>query len=166
MLSSGAKRDLLVLCFAKSMIDVSKGDEAKSDDNLSPRTDNKDYKINKRIDNNLERINVKLNNTIQDMYEAGGIDTATWVKKNLNKRIAGTLTQIQEETINLEMLAIWILYVNFGNFDKRKLHDNFMWIRESDDFIKIADLMEETGIANIQGEMFNTAYDVIARIKG
>lgn len=164
MLSSGAKRDLLVLSFAKSMIEVSKSEDARSDENLAPRIDNKDYHINKRIDNNLERIAIKINETLDSLYAEGGMEVAKWVKNNLSKRIGGTLTKIQAERINLEMLAIWVLYVNFADV-KRNLHDKFQWLTNGSEWLRLADMMEETKISNLQGNMFQTAYDVVERIK-
>ena len=47
MISSGAKKDLLVLQFAAALIQVSKTDDVFNDDDLVKRVNNKDYHINK-----------------------------------------------------------------------------------------------------------------------
>ena len=165
MLSSGARKDLLVMTFAKSMIEVSYGEDARSDENLAPRVDNKDYRANKKIDNALIRLKDKLTESIDKLYTIGGKDTVEWIRKNLHKRIGGTLTKIQAEQINLEMLAIWVLYVNFADV-KRQLHEEMKWLSDGAQLLKIADMMEETKISDLQGDMFNIAYDVIERVKG
>lgn len=165
MLSSGAKKDLLVLSFAKSMLEVSKGDDAKSDESLMPRTDNKDYRINKRINNNFDRVIERINETLDNLYLEGGKETAVWVKKNLEKRVGKVLLKIQHDRVNLEMLALWIIYCNFSE-TKRVLNAKFEWLAQGDQWLRIADMLDETSSGEIQGNMFNTAYDVIARIKG
>lgn len=165
MLSSGAKRDFLVLQFAKSLIEVSKKDESKADDDLFNRDDNKDYKLNRRIDRALDKLSDRMNETINALYKEGGRDVAEWTRKNLPRRVGGTLTKIQESTINLEMLAMWVMYVNFAE-SERKLHKEFEWCRDAEQYFKITELMTDTKIAGLEEAMFKTAYDVIARIKG
>ena len=164
MISSGAKKDLLVLSFVKSMIQVSLTEDSVQDAELQSRIDNKDYKVNKRIDRALNRLNDKLTDTINNIYKIGGKEVAVWVKKNLHKRIGGTLTKIQEDSINLEMLALWVMYVNFAE-KKRPLHKEFERFTDAEEYFKITELMTNTNVSNLEDKMFNTAYDVIATIK-
>jgi len=165
MLSSGATKDLLVLSFANSLINVSKQDATKEDENLPHRYDNKAYKINKRIDRRLEKLGSKMTSTIQEVYEIGGQKTVLWIRNNLNKRIKGLLIKLQEDKINLEMLAIWVLYCNFSE-GRSKLIPQFEWLKDGKQFIELADMLEETKVANLQGNMFESAYDAISIIKG
>lgn len=164
MISSGAKKDLLIINFARSMIEVSKQDSSIKDESLDSRVSNKNYKENKRIDRHLAVINEKLFNTIDSVYKEGGRETVEWVQKNLQKRIGNTLTRIQESKINLEMLALWVLYVNFSEID-RPLHNEYLWLRDGKQFLDVVDLMEKTEIGHINGNMFQEAYEVIERIK-
>lgn len=165
MLSSGAKKDMLVLSFVSSLFSVSKQEATKEDESIPNRDDNKAYKINKRIDSNIERISTKINETIDNLYKDGGNETSNWIRNNLQKRIGGTLVKIQDDKINLEMLGLWILYCNFSEI-KRPLHEEMEWLTEGSQFLRIADMMEETKISDLQGKMNFAAYDVIQRIKG
>ena len=163
-ISSGAKKDLLILQFCHSMIRVSAQEETRKDDDLKNRVSNKNYHINKRIDRHLLNLSEKLHETSDSIYKIGGQEVAMWVKKNLPNRIGGTLTKIQSETINLEMLAIWVLYCNFAEKD-RPLHQNFEWLRDANQYFKITEMMEQTEVSFLEEEMFKIAYDVINRIK-
>jgi len=165
MISSGAKKDMLILSFVNSLISVSKQETTKQDESIPNRDDNKSHKVNKRIDSNLERLSQKLQETIDNLYKVGGNETITWIRKNLQKRIGGTLMKIQEEKINLEMLGLWVLYCNFSEI-KRPLHPEMEWLSDGEQFLKVADLMEQTKISDMQGKMNLSAYEVIARIKG
>jgi hypothetical protein len=165
MASSGAKKDLMVLSFCKSMIEVSQKEESVADANLHSRDDNKDYKVNKRIDRALERLSEKMTSAINAIYKEGGSEVATWVRNNLHKRVGGTLTKIQEEQIDLEMLALWVMYCNFAE-KKRPLHKEFEQFVDANQYFNITELMTNTKVANLEEAMFNTAYDVIAKLKG
>ena len=165
MISAGAKKDMLIVSFVHSLITVSKQTDTKEDESISNRNSNKDYKINKRIDSNLDRLLQKLQETISNLYAAGGKETAIWMKKNLEKRVGSTLVKLQQEKINLEMLGLWVLYCNFSEI-KRPLHKEMKWLEDGNQFLNIADLMEQTKISDIQGDMNLIAYDVIGRIKG
>ena len=163
--SSGCAKDLMVIQFAHSLIHVSKQENAVEENGLITRTDNKVHKINKKIDILLESMADKLKYTINEIFEDGGIETAAWVRKNLDKRIGGTLTQIQEKTINLEMLAMYVLFVNFAE-KARPLHPAYQWLDDADQYFKITDLMTKTKIEELENAMFMTAYDVVNKIKG
>ncbi len=165
MISAGAKKDMLIVSFVYSLIIISKQAETKEDDSLSNRNDNKDHKMNRRIDSSLEKLSQRLQETINNLYAAGGKETTLWMKKNLQKRIGNTLSKLQEERINLEMLGLWVLYCNFSEI-KRPLHEEMKWLEDGSQFLNIADLMEKTKISDIQGDMNLIAYDVIAGVKG
>ena len=120
MLSRGAMKDFMVLQFVHSMIEVSMQDTSKQDIDLLNR-DNKSYKLNKKIDKQLEELRDNLKATINSVFKEGGREVVEYVRKNLQSRIGGTLTQIQRSTINLEMLAMYVLYVNFAE-KQRPLH--------------------------------------------
>lgn len=163
-ISSGCKKDLMVIQFANSLIQISKDDEANQDKDILSRKSNKDYKLNKRIDRHLEAMTNKLGETINAIFEIGGHETAAWIRKNLDKRIGGTLTHIQQSTINLEMLAMYVLYVNFAETE-RPLHKAFKWLEDAEQYFKTTDLMSSTIISRLENPMFLSAYDVVKRIK-
>ena len=163
MLSRGAMKDFMVLQFAHSMIEVSMQDTSKIDTDLLNR-DNKSHKLNKKIDKKLEELSGKIKDTISLMFKEGGIEIVEYVKKNLHTRIGGTLTQIQKDTINLEMLAMYVLYVNFAE-KQRPLHPLMQWLSDTDMIFGITDMMSETAIVILENDLFLEAYSVISKIK-
>lgn len=163
MLSRGAMKDFMVLQFVHSLIEVSMQDTSKQDINLLNR-DNKSHKINKKIDKKLEELRDNLKATINLMFKEGGRDTAEYVKKNLHSRIGGTLTQIQKDTVNLEMLAMYVLYVNFAE-KQRPLHLLMQWLNNADMIFGITDMMAETVISTLENDLFLEAYSVVSKIK-
>jgi hypothetical protein len=163
MISSGAKRDLMVLQFCKALLDVSKQDETISDTDVASRG-KVDYHLNKRIDRALEKLSKRLQATITSLYEEGGKDLAKWSNSNLASRIGTTLTNIQAKTINLEMLALWVLFVNFSERDKA-VHPAYSEWLEPNQYFRIIELMGGTEVAVLEGELFEISYDVVRWIK-
>ena len=163
-LSQGAKKDMMVLLFAKSLIEVSTTAETKTDQDLLNRIDNKNYHLNKKIDRGLLKLKDKLDKTITLMYEIGGHDLAKWTKINLHKRVGGTLTSIQYDTINLELLSLYVLYVNFSEHEK-KLHDNFKWLQDAEQYFKLSEMITKTVVGEIEEILFKIANDSVSRIK-
>ena len=164
MISSGAKKDLMVLQFCKALLDVSMQDETRKDVDLKNREINKNYHLNKRIDRAIKKLSDRIQNTITVMFKEGGVELSAWVKKNLEKRIGLTLLSLQENSINLEMLAVWVLFVNFCERHK-SIHKAFEEYTESDQYFRIIELIGGTSVANIEGEMFEISYDIVMRIK-
>ena len=163
MLSRGAMKDFMVLHFVRSLIEVSMRDTSKQDINLLNR-DNKSYKLNKKIDKKLEELRDNLKATINLMFKEGGLEAAEYVRKNLHSRIGGTLIQIKKDTINLEMLAMYVLYVNFAE-RQRPLHPLMQWLNNTDMIFGITDMMSETAISTLENDLFLEAYSVVNKIK-
>jgi hypothetical protein len=163
MLSRGAMKDFMVLQFVHSMIEVSMQDTSKQNIDLLNR-DNKSHKLNKKIDKKLEELRDNLKATINMLFKEGGRETAEYVKKNLQSRIGGTLTQIQRSTINLEMLAMYVLYVNFAE-KQRPLHPLMQWLNDADMIFGITDMMTETAISILESDLFLESYSVVSKIK-
>ena len=163
MLSRGAMKDFMVLQFVHSLIEVSMQDTSKQDINLLNR-DNKSHRINKKIDKKLEELRDNLKATINLMFKEGGRDTTEYIQKNLHSRIGGTLTQIQKDTVNLEMLAMYVLYVNFAE-KQRPLHPLMQWLNDADIIFGITDMMSETAISTLENDLFLEAYSVVSKIK-
>jgi len=160
MLSSGAKKDLLVLYFAYSLIKVSK--DSNEYDGIEAIS-NKDYKINKRIDRNLDKLENDILKTIDSLI--GEVETAKWIKNNLDKRVGKLLMKIQDETINLEFLALWVLYVNFADNRTQKLNDEFSWLTNENLYFRVAEYLSKTNVAKVEDKMFMMAYDAVHMIK-
>jgi hypothetical protein len=162
MISSGAKKDLMVLNFCAALMQVSRLNESKKDESVVSRT-NRDYRINKKIDAALDILFDDIKSVIDEILSKDA-KTALWLKKNLDKRIKKMMIEMQAETVNLEMFAIWVLYVNFAE-KQRTLHPLFTKFCDTARYFSILDMMEKTAISEINGDMFILAYETIKQIK-
>lgn len=165
MISSGAKKDLLVIQFCSALLIVSKQQDAISDSGIvSFKKDNKLHKINKKIDNNLKAMSKRLNLTTKAIIYKYGIELAEWLKKALNSRVIKVLNNIQSKTLNLEMLSYWIMYVNFVERDKKVIPEFEQYLDENQ-YFKTLGLMSETNISHLENELFLEAYEIIKELK-
>lgn len=165
MLSSGAKKDLLVLEFCQALILVSKTDDVFSDDDLIKRPSNKQYHTNKRIDRALEALSGRMGKTIESIIQKEGYELSKWLKSALNSKVAPTLKAITAKTINLELLSLWCLYVCFSE-TKKPLIEEFEEYRDAEQYLRIIELISETEIAKLEGTLFEEAYKIVAILKG
>ena len=161
MLSSGAKKDLLVLNFCQALILVSKTEDVFSDDDIVNRVSNKKYHLNKRIDRALEALSERMGKTIEGIIQKEGYALSKWLKSALNSKVAPTLKSITSKTINLEMLALWIAFVNFAERDKTLIIE-FKEYEEANQYFRIIELIGGTDVARLEGELFEEAYKVVA----
>ena len=166
-LARSSKLDFMIVNFATSLFKVSKNDA--EDEGVEERASNKDYSTNKKIDRRIDTIQKLLDEVVEEMYHIGGSDLATWTRNNLPKRIGGTLTKIQEETINLEYLALFILYTNFAKTERngktltepmQKIQDKMQYILDTTAFFSDLD------VGKLEGAMYQQSHEVIKLIKG
>ena len=157
-LSSGAKRDIMIVKFCKALLDVAKQDETISDTEISSCS------LDNHIEGKLVEIRGRLHNTIDEAYKNDGRSLSEWVNKNLDKRIGVTLTKIQAHSVNLEMLSLWIMYINFCERDK-PVNDIFSEWLEPEQYLSVIELLSDTEIAKLEGEMFDLSYEITRNIK-
>lgn len=162
-LSAGARKELMVMQFAYSVIHVSM--QEGLDTELIKRENNKNYHINKRIDRRLKALEKKLSDSIVELLQEGGHETASWIRKNLDKRVSSFIVELQEKGVNLESLGIWVLFVNFCE-RKEPLHVKMKWLQDEKQYLEMGDMMSKTEASAVEGEMFKEAHRVIERIKG
>jgi len=163
LISQGAKRDLLIIQFCKALLVIANAEETITDSDVMSRN-NTQYHLNKKIDRALNKIIYRLQNTIDTLYLEGKADLSKWVVKNLEPRVGVALTKIQVKTVNLEMLALWILFVNFSEKD-RKLHQAFIEWVDANQYFKVLEMMCNTKIAVLESELFQTSYEIMEYIK-
>ncbi len=157
------RKDLLVVLFCKALLEVS---HKEHEDEVISRN-NKDYKTNKRIDRRLDKIEALLENTQNKMYQLGGAKVVKWIKYQLPKRIGNTLSSLEADRINLESLAIQVLYINFADFrGALKLHSELQWLQEPNQWLELMELMSKTSIGVIEEDMNMSANKVLEKIKG
>ena len=163
-ISKNAHKDMMILSFVHALLEVSKNDN--NEDGLQKR-DNKSFRANKRIDSRLDTLQIKIKQSIDEMYKLGGNNTIKWMKNNLKDRVGETLTKLQEETVNLELLALNVLYINFCDYrGNLKLMAAMKWIMEDTKYIlDTMDLFAQTAVSKIEGEMYQASMRCIQRIK-
>lgn len=164
MISAGAKKDLLVLQFALALLRVSSDESVFNDEDIIVRDDKTNYRLNKRIERGVEKLITKLQETLETLIAANGYDLAKWLRTNLNAKIAPTLKELTSKIINLEMLGLWILFVNFSE-RKKKLINEFKEYEDADQYLHIIELMGGTAAARLEGELFDEAYKIVSRLK-
>lgn len=165
MISAGAKKDLLVLQFAAALLQVSKTDDVFNDDDLIKRVNNKDYHINKRIDRAIEALHGRMGKTINGIMQKEGYSLSKWLRAALDSKVMPTLKSITAKTINLELLALWIAFVNFSERDKT-LNAEFEEYEDANQYFRIIELIGGTEVARLEGELFEEAYKIVAILKG
>jgi len=165
MLSSGAKKDLLVLNFCQALILVSKTDDVFADDDIVNRVSNKKHHLNKRIDRHLQALIERMGKTIEGIIQKEGYALSKWLKSALNSKVAPTLKSITSKTINLEMLSLWIMYVNYSEH-KKPLIEEFKQYEDAEQYFKIIELMSGLDVARLEGPLFQEAYKIVAILKG
>lgn len=165
MISSGAKKDLLVLNFCQALILVSKTDDVFADDNIVNRVSNKKYHLNRRIDNALEALSGRMGKTINGIMQKEGYPLSKWLRAALDSKVMPTLKSITAKTINLELLALWIAFVNFAERDK-SLITEFKEYEDANQYFRIIELIGGTEVARLEGELFEEAYKIVAILKG
>lgn len=163
-MSQGSKKDLLVLEFCQALILVSKTDDVFSDDDIVNRVSNKKYHLNKRIDNALEALSNRMGKTIEGIVNREGYELSKWLKSALNSKVAPTLKAITSKTINLELLSLWVLFVNFSEH-KKPLIEEFAQYIDASQYLRIIELISGTEISKLEGTLFEEAYKIVAILK-
>ena len=162
--SSGAKKDLLVIFFAHSLIntglDVQTGDGAIERDK-----DNKNHKENNRIDRRLHKLLMVMDETVNAIPKPLMNVLGKWINKQLNSKMQKILQKLSHKEVQLETLAIYILFCNFENRDV--LMNVYKKFTEPSLYFDNLDLLEKVGVSeDTSGDMFFLAHDVISQIKG
>ena len=164
--SSGAKKDLLVIFFARSLIyialDLQKED---AEGTIARDRDNKNHKENKRIDRRLQRLLDVIDETVSEIPKPLIANLSVWLKKQLAYKVKSVLQKLSHKEIQLEMLALWILFANFEN--RKVLMDIYKKFEDETLYFDDVELLMKVGVSDdTNGDMFLLAYDVIQQIKG
>lgn len=155
MISAGAKKDLLVLMFAKSLIEESQ------------RTDDEDVlhiESEVEIDKAIDDLSQRLSSTIDKLMQEHGQELLLWLRRATERRVKEALVKIMVKTISLEMLAVWILYVNFCERDKTIIVE-FQEYIATEQYLDIICLLEHTNVSKLEQALFLEAYNVIGVLK-
>ena len=104
-----------------------------------------------------------MQSVINQFYKVSDNDIKKWVSSKLKTKFQKVLIDLTNKTVNLEMLAIFILFANFADVE-RKLDDIFEVLTDTK-ILDVIELMQQTEVAIIEGDMFKLAYDIIAQVK-
>jgi len=169
MISSGARKDFMVMLFSYSLVFVSTDetmmDEMERDENIVVSgSDNKNYHKNKRVKRRLEALRDKLSDIASNVYKAGGSELQAWVRKNNDIKIGNALQEIKNKEINLELLAVYILFVNFCEM-RNKLLPEFDYLTDHKMLLELAEMIVDAGMGKLEESLFLEAYNLIRIIK-
>jgi len=164
--SSGAKKDLLVIFFARSLIyialDMQKED---AEGTIARDRDNKHFKENKRIDRRLQRLLDTIDETVSKIPAPLMATLSVWLKKQLAYKVKKVLEKLSHKEIQLEMLALLILFANFEN--RKVLMEIYKKFEDASLYFDDVELLMKVGVSDdTNGDMFLLAYDVVQQIKG
>jgi len=160
-MSAGFKRELLILLFVKALLEISL-DPIKSEGALQRDRHNKYRKINKKIDDRIatiaDKIIVVINRHMDEEF-------AKWVKCKTNIKIYNLLAKIQEYEIQIEVLALYVMYINFCE-RKLKLDSALDMFTNSTLYFDNIDLIKNANIdEDTEQSMYYLAYKIIEDLR-
>ena len=166
-LSSGFKRDFLVLNFSIAILTIMV-DDMKSDGVVS-RESNKTHKLNKRIDNRLKTLRDRLKIESDNIYSSqDNGDLVKWMRHKTETKILTTLEKVEHGDVSLEYLALWILWQNFTTNERKfvKMSQDFDGIIDNLDYaMETIYLLDDTLVSSTEMDMADLAKSYIKMIK-
>ncbi len=166
-ISRGAIKDYSVLNFAGAMLETSLD---KNPDAILRSQDNSNYKLNKRIDRRVVALRAKTKEALNAFGDKCDNDARAYTKKRLGK-VSELLHYLEKNSINvnLELLAIYMLYVNFNKNERKSIpiYESFVWFTDDKNFFdENSELIGSTLSDETESNMFMLAYDCIEKLKG
>jgi len=165
-ISRGVLKDFAVLNFAGALLEVSLHENK---DAIRRNSDNKNYKLNKRIDRRIKTLREKTKEVLTGIgYQCDENDEA-YAKKRL-KNVGVLLYWFESMNIdlNLELLALNILFVNFDPNERQNqtLHEDYLYFTKSENYLDDnAELIGELLSDDKETEMFLLSYECIEKLK-
>ena len=157
MLTSGEKRELLVIQFAQALLTTS-GTQAQ--DGIIYLKEGKE--TTKQIKVLIAPLLLRLQATFRSSIDA---ENNKWFKSKLNSKIWPLLTDLMLRDVELVSFAISCLYVNFSDNRIQPLSDRFAEYKDAGQYFEILDLIELDDHYPTK-EMFLLASDSVTRLKG
>jgi len=160
-LSQGAKKELLIIYFAKALIETSKLDYV--DGVLRRDRSNKLHNDNKKIDRRIDSLFSLLQNTADKLTNS---DIAGYLHSKAKNKLLLLTKKLCKDDIQLEMLALYVMLINFCE-RKNPLDSNFDKYTNANMYFDDMDLIKKTNITeDDEQKMMMIAYDAIAFLKG
>ncbi len=164
--SRGTLKEFTVMNFASALLQTSLNG---SDGAIERDKSNKNHKLNKRLDRRIKALREKTKEVLNEIGNNSSRDAATYTKKRLTK-VTDTLQWLEktEQNINLEILGIYILFVNFNPNERnnKKLDPAFKWFENSENYMdENAELIGSLLDGDTESDMFLLSYEIIERLK-
>lgn len=160
-ISSGAKKELLILFFCKAIFQVAL--EHNTIGSIPRERLNKAYIINNRIDRRIKSLVERITATIDATITP---DIAEWMHSKTRGVLFSVLMRIAQKDIQLETFAFYMIFVNFCE-RKQKLDDIFIEYTDANLLFDTVDLLKLTNITEeLEADMMNLAYKVCYELKG
>lgn len=156
-ISSGTKKDLLVVNFCHAIFSTSKMS------NVIGREAIKNNKLRNKIMRKCEMMETICHDIFQENGYRVGV---TWLKRNMNTRILPALLKAEADNPQLESFALYTLYINFLDNREKKVDPIFQPIleKESEIFMILDDIAESRECE--PAEMYELAIKTIEILKG
>lgn len=140
-------------------------ERSNAEGTISRNKDNKNHKENKRIDQRFQRLLGVIDQTINEIPKTLLDTLSKWMKNQLEYKMKTILQKISHHEIQLESLALYILFCNFEN--RKVLMDIYKKFEDHSLYFDNLDLLENVGVTeDTAGNMFYLAHNIISQIKG
>lgn len=160
-MSAGARKDLLVLFFAKAIFQTAL--EIETVGSIPRERSNKAYRINNQIDRRIKSLMARITATIDRTID---VKTSEWLRSKTKGLLFSVLIRIAQHEVQLETFGLYVLFHNFCERDK-PLNDDYQEYTNAELYFSNVDLLKLTNISDeLENKMMDLAYRVIAELKG
>ena len=155
-MSSGAKRDLLIIILVRGLLQVSLDDE-KADGVL-------EHDVNEKINGHIQSVINQLDKTMNAIPKGLMVTIQKWITIRLDYTMKPLLIKLSQHEVQLEIFALYLLQVNFEQ--RPVLLDIYKWYQNPNNYFDGIDLILECGITEDQnGNMYQLAIKTIQEIR-
>ena len=160
MISGGFISELSYISLAYGLLHVS--DEIESDkcEETGATRRGADYKTNKQLTRRINALEKELFSFMEK-----NANESNRIRSRNEKLFRITMSKVHD-SIQLDYLACWILYLRFQPTERDKpLHDDLKWICDKESqLMGIIDLLEQTECAAKNGEMYELANEIVREL--
>jgi len=160
MLSSGFISELSYCSLAYGLLHVSNEIENDQCEETGATRRGADYRTSKQLNRRI----VALKTELWQFMAKYAHDTKRI--KSRNERLFRLALSKVHNSIQLDYLACWVLYLRFQPTERNKpLHDDFKWICDKEgQLMGIIDLLSQTACASKDGEMYEIANNLVREL--
>ena len=160
MLSSGFISELSYCSLAYGLLHVSNEIENDQCEETGATRRGADYRTSKQLNRRIEALKTEL----WQFMAKYAHDTKRI--KSRNERLFRLALSKVHNSIQLDYLACWVLYLRFQPTERNKpLHDDFKWICDKEgQLMGIIDLLSQTACASKDGEMYEIANNLVREL--